>query len=1070
MKKIILYNKENGNKDVLEKYIINIKILFDACDDEFNKFKNFTSDSSGNYIIESILNVNNIFLYDDVELPLIKFNKILNIFIKNRTDLINETEKNIALFKFFYSNIVTTFLIETLIKIEYPKKYIIIGPGNFINQIIPLFIINDIKKNYTKWQIFIFEASICDEQSEFGKTTGFGCVGNYVKTYINKIDQNISKYLDIILINSNLELDNFFFLSFINKTFEKIIINDTTASFDPKHSLEKIDYNYIEKFIPNFITNYINNNHIIWYSSGSGLKKKIVYYNKISQTFETIDDDRIDLETNCKKNHNSVVNDALCPLDYYSIEMVLNNNFNELKLSSVPKKKEGFYNKYLKYKNKYLYLKNQIGGLTRSGILEIYYKNVNLFKQNYETNLALLLHSYNISYKSRPNLGMYYAIDYTRLVNDNDEINSFVGLTNDNFFNILVNKYNSDLNMVLSFFQSLDYTKPSDALKAFIIGPTFCECANAIQVTIYHHILNLVGEDKFNDLFGNLLTPFIITSEVFTPMKNLPRKLDKIGYESIFENPLYFLYDSIVTNDLILNNLQNNDIVYIQGVTKYSKKHLSGSSIGWNLICYRPNKSEEPKFIGFGPIEFNTGPKTFEEMRELLVKAYNQRPDDNTIKIIKKRKEKYTSPYDKELIMALLAEVLVNDTIPANSSIGGIKAVLRFNEEKLRNFIHKPRQKWYEEQKEYMVKLLPLPKLKPINLLLKSFSIENMDSRFNNFKQETQLQKKIFELMTNFALKVVTKTTEYGPIGFILSGSPGIGKTHLSVACAKIVSKYNKKVTFVDDAWLNYANTQDKMNDFKHLFKDSDLIIIDDINSKYSGGVIFLKQVLEYVILKSKSILYTGNQVISVIQENLPILYSYDHPFAKNFLSLNLLVDKSSRIPWTVELGIKNINELSNEKKMIALNTYKGHNSAGIIINLKISESDLITEYNRNTGNTEPIRIVRDWISEQNFQKYKNYEKNEQKLFEEGFTGNVDDLINFKIIIMNIYNYSTAEQLIRILPRLHDNSIKIIVISDFLNFKKLLDEQLLILDKSLKPRLTERLKIIFPNIFDLTSS
>ena len=71
---------------------------------------------------------------------------------------------------------------------------------------------------------------------------------------------------------------------------------------------------------------------------------------------------------------------------------------------------------------------------------------------------------------------------------------------------------------------------------------------------------------------------------------------------------------------------------------------------------------------------------------------------------------------------------------------------------------------------------------------------------------------------------------------------------------------------------------------------------------------------------------------------------------------------------------------------------------------------------------------------------------------------------------MNIYNYSTAAQLITILPRLHDNSIKIIVISDFLNFQKLLDEQLLILDKSQKPRLTERLKIIFPNIFDLTPS
>ena len=103
-------------------------------------------------------------------------------------------------------------------------------------------------------------------------------------------------------------------------------------------------------------------------------------------------------------------------------------------------------------------------------------------------------------------------------------------------------------------------------------------------MTIYHNILNIVGEEKFNYLFGNLLTPFIITPHVFEPINfSIRKKTEDDQYEAITGNPLYFLYDEI--KDYSLESLENNDIVYIGGVSWYPKKHFSGIFPGFNLIC-----------------------------------------------------------------------------------------------------------------------------------------------------------------------------------------------------------------------------------------------------------------------------------------------------------------------------------------------------------------------------------------------------------------------------------------------------------------------------------------------------
>ena len=716
----------------------------------------------------------------------------------------------------------------------------------------------------------------------------------------------------------------------------------------------------------------------------------------------------------------------------------------------------------MNYKKLYLnlkkeYYKKQFGGLRREQLYHLYNKSIDDFISIDTDDLVEIIKSYNIRYIKGKNKGLYYDIDYSRLENSNDKTTDFIGFTNPNYFDLTTSIQFE--NSLVSFFKSFDYIKPSEALKAFIIGPTFTECANIIQVSIYHLILNFVGDEKFDDLFGNLLIPFTITPNIFMPiLSEIRNKNEDNTYQAIIGNPLYFLFDEIY--DLRLENLEHNDIVYIRGVEEYNLKHLSGASIGWNLICDKNESTGETKFIGFGPNEFGTrnGSKTYEEMVKLLIDGYNKPQNNETLKIIEARKK-----VEELKDSAINAESLKNDIITGffSRSIIGIQYILRLNQEKLFEFIKRPKYKWYEDEN----KNLPEENNIPINLLLDSFSTETNDSTFENYIKDNEDRELLYNYMLKFGYKIINKTLESGPIGFVLTGSPGIGKTHLSVALAKFVSNYGIKVTFVDENYLGkkFQESHGQLRDFSLWFNDSDLIILDDINSMYRTSSIFLQQVLEYVIIKSKALLYTSNNILPLIQKNIPIIYPYNYDGAKNFFSLNI-----NTFTYTTPWIDHDINLLDNNEKYNLLFSYSGKKSAGIIIETDIiNEQHFIDDFNTITCNTTEFTIVKDWTLTQRFNRYGNYTtvltaNDMQK------SNGYPQILKDNYIIMVINEYSYANQFIKILPELHDNSNKIIILTrSVTNFKRLILSIIQdYLNEKNKLKLLARLNIMIPYIFD----
>lgn len=497
----------------------------------------------------------------------------------------------------------------------------------------------------------------------------------------------------------------------------------------------------------------------------------------------------------------------------------------------------------------------------RMKILKKYKNQIHppLVSPNKFTDLVMIENTINIPYNERgpEDIGLYYADDYIKLKKYDDKLwRHVLGLAN---------PYYWDVRTLGAFFKGLDNSKPSDLMNSFFEGPTFPDCGNVLQVVLYQYILNIVGEDKFNELFGKPLTQFVITKWVYEPFVSESKK-EPIG------NPLFFLLDKIYDNEndksFDFGTLRHGDMLYIQGVPDYKHKHLCGFRSGENLICVKPNDVDEVRFIGFGPITMANGPLTYEEIRRLLIYFYNE---DQSFETLYRMKQMDSN--NNRLKKALK---LKNDKKPNDYIIGGIQVVVRLNKDKLHKFINNEngRIPWYSD--------ITISHTKPSGII--PYDIVNSPSNLTDANADVNMiyneNYKYEHILKKFTYKMCT-SLDY-PIGLIICDNKFNKKYLLSIA--KFINSHNKKILFIDNIFL-------EREEFSNL-DQYDLIILYDIDTTDRIGSEVYKIILKMIFNTENSykqnigLIIMDKNCVNTLQYHLPYYINYNDKYADCFVVL----------------------------------------------------------------------------------------------------------------------------------------------------------------------------------------
>lgn len=636
--------------------------------------------------------------------------------------------------------------------------------------------------------------------------------------------------------------------------------------------------------------------------------------------------------------------------------------------------------------------------------------------------------------------GLYYADDYKQKNRVPESWQTINGLANTNFWSA---RHHG------SFFKLVNGALPSSALKSFFQGLTFPDCGNVIQAVIYLYILNKYGEHTFNIVFGFPNAQLLITQWLYDEFISNNRE-NPVG------NPLFSIFDTVVNAEKQgdLSTLEHGDIIYIKGVENYGNKHTSGFFPGFNMIAVKPNSSDELKFMGFGPGMFNYGPITFEELRKILVNAYNADHSEETRNFIVEHKKKDMVGYgdiqkDDRPLRANIADLLKDDKVGEDSNIIGLEYAIRLNYDKLDKFIERMMEKnaWYDmelsEDFAYGVK-------ETLPVIIAQISHENAGSTFDNYRVTSEIHKSLLDTFKRFSRAIYTKPGE--PLVFVACGSVGIGKTHLSISLMKFMGEHGKKVLYVDENYITnyYQISGGKFPwgevGFATWVDNCDLIIYDDINSIYGSGNTFLKEAVSYIFTNKKALLVTSNIRLDVINEYMPYYMSLDSPYVKNTLIINDIKMESFRRTWELSEG-------DDGTLIQQLYEYDGDNTAGLILQ-KFTPVECVSKYKELGGTEDAIYIVQE--------PYRN-----QRVFDLYIHQDTNMELHKLYILHMSKQFGYIDQFIHLVETYYNKKKKIIIITHMLldDFTDALVERLnsyILVDR--KPKILDRVKVIFPQL------
>lgn len=168
--------------------------------------------------------------------------------------------------------------------------------------------------------------------------------------------------------------------------------------------------------------------------------------------------------------------------------------------------------------------------------------------------------------------------------------------------------------------------EPSVALNSFLEGLFIVDCGVAVQIARYGALLELLGKDKFNILFGNsskgqrMNLGYLIDDEL-QPMQYFVNFTTSAMKSGLYEQ----INGKKAPKDLVgtIGNRPVNvgQIVEFKGVVTHKYKHPWSADGGYNVVCTDSTPGHQLYMaLGFEK------PKTEEEIIQLLINSYNRQP------------------------------------------------------------------------------------------------------------------------------------------------------------------------------------------------------------------------------------------------------------------------------------------------------------------------------------------------------------------------------------------------------------------------------------------------------------
>ena len=250
--------------------------------------------------------------------------------------------------------------------------------------------------------------------------------------------------------------------------------------------------------------------------------------------------------------------------------------------------------------------------------------------------------------------GIWYPNDYKKYLMDEFDIEMdesfFTGFADAKFFE-KIGRFT---------FKLKEGEKASEALLSFLDGPTVIDCGNATMACYYKCILDIIGEEQFDQIFSS--RPFALT----------------IGQEGIAHQAFPISYFADYTDAskrrevgvLGKRPLRVGEECHFAGVIWYGNKHPQGFGGGWNVIYIGDDEEGNQLFMAHG---FEK-PLTEREIHQKLLENYNrERTEQDELHIAQANNPKW---YDKITNRYLISYYTISEAEVTQNTSEFIKGFL----------------------------------------------------------------------------------------------------------------------------------------------------------------------------------------------------------------------------------------------------------------------------------------------------------------------------------------------------------------------------------------------------------